>query len=415
VSSAKRSPLLPIFLIVLVDVFGMTLVIPLLAIYSEHFGATPLAATLLVSTYALCQFVSGPLLGRISDRVGRKPMLLVSQIGTFLGFILLARASALWMIYVSRVIDGATAGNLGLAQAYIADNTKPEDRSKSFALIGIAFGVGFFIGPSLTGLLVGYGLAAPVYLAAGLSMTSILCTTFLLPGGPPPGASGADAGNAGPGGRRPSPFALGTYTTYFSRPVLGALFLQFFCFAFAFATFTSGFALFAERRFTWGGHPFGPREIGFLFAYSGLLGIIIQGGLIGRLVKRFGERSLVIAGFASMAVGYATLGATSALAMLLVASTFAAFGNAMLRPNLSSLVTQNAGRGEQGVVIGLTQSLMSVAQVTAPPLAGALIARSMLGSWAFVASAAAAAGLFFSRQVPIPKPRAHEPSAEGDK
>jgi MFS family permease len=387
----RSRPLVPIFLIVLVDVFGLTLVIPLLAIYAEHFGATPLEATLLVSSYALCQLVSGPMLGRISDRVGRKPMLLVSQVGTFLGFLLLARANALWTIFLSRVIDGSTAGNLALAQAYISDNTKPEDRAKSFALIGIAFGVGFFIGPSVTGALVVYGLSAPVYLAAAMSTTSILCTTFLLPGGPPPAT--ADGAQAGPGGRRPSAFALATYTTYFSRPVLGGLFLQFFCFSFAFATFTSGFALFAERRFTWGGHPFGPREIGFLFAYSGFLGIIIQGGLIGRLVKRFGEPALVAAGFASMAIGYAMLGGTGTVTLLLVASTFASFGSAVLRPALSSLVTQAAGRGEQGVVIGLTQSLMSVAQITAPPLGGVLIGRGLLTSWPLVAAAAAASGV----------------------
>lgn len=390
-SSAPRSrPLVPIFLIVLVDVFGLTLVIPLLAIYAEHFGATPLVATLLVSTYAVCQLVSGPMLGRISDRVGRKPMLLVSQVGTFLGFILLARANALWMIFVSRIIDGSTAGNLALAQAYISDHTKPEDRAKSFALIGIAFGVGFFIGPSVTGALVVYGLAAPVYLAAALSMTSILCTAFLLPGGPP--LAGTDGGYAGPGGRRPSPFAIATYTTYFSRPILGGLFLQFFFFAFAFSTFVSGFALFAERRFTWEGRPFGPREIGFLFAYSGFLGLIVQGGLLGRLVKRFGERALVVAGFAGMALGYATLGARGTVALLIVATTLASLGNAVLRPALISLVTQAAGRGEQGVVIGLTQSLTSIAQITAPPLGGLLIGREMLGSWAFVAASAAAAG-----------------------
>jgi MFS family permease len=394
-SPAKRPrPLVPIFLIVLVDVFGMTLVIPLLAIYSEHYGATPLEATLLVSTYALCQLVSAPLLGRVSDKIGRKPMLLVSQIGTFFGFVLLARANALWMIYLSRIIDGSTAGNLALAQAYISDNTKPEDRTKSFALIGIAFGVGFFIGPSVTGMLVVYGLAAPVYLAAALSLTSVLCTTFLLPGGPPPVTSGGDAG---PGGRRPSPFAIATYTTYLSRPVLGGLFVQFFCFSFAFATFTSGFALFAERRFTWGGHPFGPREIGFLFAYSGFLGIIIQGGLIGKLAKRFGERALVAAGFVSMAIGYVTLGAVGAVALLVISATFGSFGSAVLRPALSSLITQAAGRGEQGVVIGLTQSLMSVAQISAPPLAGVLLGRGLLAEWAFVAAAAAAAGVVVGR------------------
>jgi MFS family permease len=404
---ARRSPLLPIFLIVLVDVFGLTLVIPLLAIYAEHFGATPFQATLLVSTYAVCQLVSGPILGSLSDKHGRKPVLIVSQLGTFLGFLLMARADALWLIFVARVIDGLTAGNLTTAQAYISDNTPPEHRSKSFALIGIAFGVGFFIGPSITGMLVVYGLSAPIYLAAGLSMTSILCTTFLLPGGVPPQAhAGADAG---PGGRRMNPFAPSHYASYFARPVLGGLFLQFFCFIFAFSTFTSGFALFAERRFTWHDHPFGPREIGYLFSYVGFLGIIIQGGLMGRIVKRFGEPALVATGFTCMALGYATLGFVGALPLLVMVSTCAGFGNAVLRPNLSSLITQAAGRQEQGVVIGLSQSLGSVAQIIAPALGGFLIGQGLLAVWASVAAAAAAGGLFLVRwgsaRVPRPEPK----------
>jgi DHA1 family tetracycline resistance protein-like MFS transporter len=400
VTGLKRSPLLPIFLIVLVDVFGMTLVIPLLAIYAEHFGATPLDATLLVSTYAVCQLVSGPLLGQVSDRIGRKPMLLVSQIGTFLGFLLLARASALWMVYLSRVIDGATAGNLALAQAYISDNTDKSNRAKSFALIGIAFGVGFFVGPSVTAFLAGYGLAAPVHLASALSLTSILCTAFLLPGGAPPAMPSAPAAadvSAAPAGRRVSPFALATFSSYFRRPVLGGLFAQFFCFSFAFATFTSGFALFAERRFSWHGHPFGVREIGMVFAYSGLLGIVIQGGLVGRLVRRFGEPALAVAGFSSMAVAYATLSFSGAIGWLVVASTFAAFGNGITRPVLTSLITQAAGRHEQGVVIGLNQSLMSVAQICAPLLAGTLIGTGRLGLWAAMAALASLAGVVMSR------------------
>src|SRR5215475_5180908 len=176
--------LLPVFLIVLVDVFGMTLVIPLLAIYAETFHATPLQATMLVSVYAACQLISGPLIGHISDRVGRKPMLLISQVGTFIGFIVMAQARALWMLYLARVLDGSTAGNLSLAQAYISDHTEPSQRARSFGLIGIAFGVGFFIGPSLTGYLSAkYGMTTPIYLAAAMSALSILCTATLLKAG----------------------------------------------------------------------------------------------------------------------------------------------------------------------------------------------------------------------------------------
>jgi len=185
-SVPEKSPpvsLLPVFLIVLVDVFGMTLVIPLLAIYAETFHATPLQATMLVSVFAACQLISGPVIGHMSDRVGRKRMLLISQIGTFIGFIVMARAAALWMLYVARVLDGSTAGNLSLAQAYISDHTEPSQRAKSFGLIGIAFGVGFFIGPSLTGYLSAkYSMTTPIYLAAVMSATSILCTATLLKG-----------------------------------------------------------------------------------------------------------------------------------------------------------------------------------------------------------------------------------------
>lgn len=386
--------LLPIFLIVLVDVFGLTLVIPLLAIYAEQFKASPFQATLLVSTYALFQLVSGPLLGQVSDRVGRKPMLIVSQVGTFIGFLVMASAWSLWMLFLARIIDGATAGNLSLAQAYISDNTEPKDRAKSFALIGIAFGMGFFFGPWLTGVLSAhYGLRAPIYAAAGMSLTSILCTTFLLKTEKPPQAEG----EAGPGGKRLALLSWGRYVEYFKRPVLGGLLWQFFAYMVCFAIFTSGFALFAERTFSWDGHAFGPREIGYLFAYSGFLGIILQGGLIGRLVKRFGEPALVASGFLALGAAYFGLGLIHEIPTLLAVTTVAAYGNGVLRPALTSLITQNAGRGEQGVVLGLNQSLTSVAQIVAPMLAGLLIDHRLLGPWAWAAAAAALVGIGLAR------------------
>src|SRR5581483_4073061 len=319
-SPRGRWPLLPIFLIVLVDVFGLTLVLPLMAPYAERFGATPLQATLLVSVYAGCQLIAGPLLGRISDRTGRKPMLLVSQFGTLAGFLLMANAWSLWVIFVARAVDGLTAGNLSLAQAYISDKTAPENRSRSFALIGIAFGVGFFFGPFASGYLakqVGY--TAPIWLAAVMSAVSILCTSFVLPGEAPPQRA-AEA--TGTGGARLTLFEFGAYLHYFRRPGLGLRLVQFFCFCVSFTTFTSGFALFAERTFTWHGVRFGPAEVGEVFAYAGFLGILLQGGLIGRLVKRFGDPRLVVAGFASLALGYGLLGASHGVALLLVATTF---------------------------------------------------------------------------------------------
>lgn len=380
--------LLPVFLIVLVDVFGMTLVIPLLAIYAETFSATPLQATLLVSVYAACQLVSGPVIGHLSDRTGRKTMLIVSQIGTFIGFLVMARAHTLWMLYVARILDGATAGNLSLAQAYISDHTEPSQRSKSFALIGIAFGIGFFIGPSLTGYLsVRHGMTTPIYLAACMSATSLMCTIFLLKGGQ--GRRAFDD--------RAAAFRIETYMQYFTRPGLRERLLQFTCFITSFSLFVSGFALFAERRLVWDGRPFGPREIGFLFGFVGFLGIILQGGLIGRLVKRFGESALVSAGFVALVIGYVGLGLASTLTVLAMVGVFSAFGNGVIRPALTSLITQEAGRHEQGVVLGITQSLMSMASIVTPILAGVLIGHHQLTAWAWTAAGVAAVGVVISR------------------
>jgi DHA1 family tetracycline resistance protein-like MFS transporter len=405
--AGRISPaLLPIFLIVLVDIFGFTLVIPLLSIYAEssRFHATPQQATLLVSTYAVCQLLAGPPLGRLSDRIGRKPVLIISQLGTLAGFLIMARADSLWMLFLARAVDGLTAGNLTVAQAYIADNTRPEDRAKSFALIGIAFGLGFFLGPAVTGRLSVMSLTAPIYLAAAMSFTSILCTTFLLPGGKPSGV-GHDLATAGaqadapeaPGGKRVSILNWGVYRTFVSRPLLRMLFLQFFCFAFTFSSFIAGFALFAERTFTWHGHPFGPREVGYLFGFNGFLGIVLQGGLIGRLVKRFGEAGLTRAGFVAVFLAQLLLGFIHSVPPLLVVSFLSSFGNGVLRPCITSLITRNVGRGEQGVVLGLNQSINSIAQITAPVLAGFLITQGLLPAWAWVGAFVSLVGFALNR------------------
>ena len=369
------------------DVLGLTIILPLLPFYAEHFGASPALVGLLVSTYAFCQLIAGPILGRLSDRMGRRPLLLVSQIGTFLGFLLLAASTQLWMVFLSRIIDGATAGNLSLAQAYIADVTKPEERAKSFALIGIAFGMGFLIGPGISGYLSQFGYVYPILVAAGLSFTSILCTYFLLPGTLPHQAEGGDT-------KRFAILDWGNYVRYFHMPEVSLLLWQFLAFAFTFSAFVAGFALFAERRFTWQGHPFGPKEVGYVFAYVGFLGIILQGGLIGRLVKKFGEAKLIRAGFLTAAMGLAALAFTYTLPVLLVSAALAASGTGVLRPAITSLLTQKTPRTEQGTVLGLTQSINSLSQIAAPFFAGLLIDRHWLAAWALMAAITALVGLF---------------------
>ena len=408
----RRSPLLPIALIVLVDVLGLTIVLPLLAIYSESFGASAAVASLLMPTYAACQLVAGPILGRLSDRYGRRRILLVSQLGTLAGFIMLAEATSLWMVFAGRVIDGLTAGNLTVAQAYIADHTPPERRARSFALIGIAFGVGFLFGPLISALLSHWhGYAAPFWAAAAMSSTAILGTLFLLPPDRPAGDL-PEARVEEPMGRRVGVLDWRLYLTYFQRPALGLLLAQFFVYMFAFSLFTGGFALFAERHLEWDGLPFTPREIGVTFGYVGLIGAVVQGGMIGRLVKKHGERRLVLAGFGFLAAGYVALAGVGGIPVLVVAATLAAIGTAVLRPSITSLVTFHAGKHEQGAVLGLTQSLSSVAAIVAPPLAGLLIEHDLGRAWAALAAIAAVVGCVLAMRAPATPPPAEDTAAD---
>jgi MFS family permease len=387
---AGRSPLLPIFLVVLVDVLGFTIVYPLLPLYARKFGATPLIATTLVSVYALCSLLSTPLIGKLSDQYGRRRLLLLSQAGTCLGFLVLGFSEYLWMLFLGRILDGLTAGNLSLAQAYISDRTEPQNRAKAFGIIGIAFGIGFFFGPAMAGILSDHGRREhlPFLVAAGLSVLSMVCTYTLLEPGIP---ARAEAEAAGPGGKRPGLFDLGIYLEYFRRPGLGSLYLQFFVFCFSFSAFMSGFALFANSRFKWTS-----QEVGYMFAYAGFLGIVLQGGLLGRLVKRFGEAALALAGFATAVVAYLILGFAQTLVVLVVSATISSFSNGVLRPVITSQLSQGVGRHEQGVAIGISGSLNSLAMLVAPPVGGLLLDQDWLVAWTLVPAVTAALGLVLS-------------------
>lgn len=401
-----RKVLLPIFLIIVVDILGMTIILPLLPFYAEHLGATPVQVGLLVSIFAVCQLVGGPLLGRISDHTGRKPLLLLSQAGTLLGFLILGWANSLWLVFLSRIIDGFTAGNISLAQAYIADVTRPEERTKSFAVIGIAFGIGFLLGPAISGFLVQFGFRYPVIAAITLSSLSILATWVLLPGQRP--------SREGDPARRISILDWGAYVGYFRRPGLAPLLWQFFAFVFSFSTFMAGFALFAERRFLWNGRPFTAREVGYVYAYVGLIGIILQGGLIGRLVRWLGDARLVRYGFLGAAAAFALLGWTYGVGALHLVAALISISTGVVRPALTSLITQEASRHEQGSVLGLTQALQSVGSIVAPFLAGLLIEHGWLAGWACMAAGASAIGFLIPSRTGVGAKPEPEPARARD-
>ncbi len=385
------------FLIVLVDVIGFTIVIPLLAFYAEHFGASPLVATTLVSVYALCSLISTPIIGRLSDHYGRKPLLMYSQAGTCSGFLVLAFSSSLWMVFLGRILPGLSAGNLSIAQAYISDHTKPENRAKAFGVIGVAFGVGFTFGPALGAWLGNYTVPflgnceASFLVAAGMSALSIFCTYTLLPKNVrPPQHTEPSKQPVGPAGRRPSIFDWRVYAEYFGRRALRVLYIEFFLFSFGFSLFFSGFALFAEHNPHLG---WGLREVGWLFTYTGVLGIILQGGLLGRIVAKFGELRLTIYAFVAAVIAYTVIGLSTDWQLIVIGATISAFGQGVLRPVITSRITQAVGRHEQGVALGISGSLSSIAMMLAPPTGGFLLDHHAVVAWAMIPAGVSLVGL----------------------
>ena len=378
------------FLIVAVDVLGLTLMIPLLPFYAERMGASPAQVGWLIGIYAACQLVSGPFLGRWSDSTGRKPLLIVSQLGTCLGFIVTAFAPNLWVLFAARAIDGLTAGNLSLAQAYIADVTRPEERAKAFGLIGIAFGLGFLVGPAVSGALSTIDYRLPIFAAAGLSGASVLTTWLLLPAVTPGGGEAKSS-------RRLTLFEWRAYAAYFREPALSSKLWQFLLFSLGFAMFVAGMPLFAERRLTWNGQPFGPEQVGYVWALAGLFGVVWQGPALGRLVKTFGELRLNRAGFLGYVGGYTILAFCTSVPWLVLATAVMSMGS-LVRPALTSLITHAAPREEQGAVLGLMQSLNSGALIVGPLIAGYLIEHGLLTTWGLAAAGTAVMGLVLASQ-----------------
>lgn len=366
----KRSPLIVIFTTVFIDLVGFGIVIPVLPFYAEGtaFNATPRTVGLLFASYSIMQLIFSPILGGLSDKYGRRPVLLLSIIGTGIGFLILGLATTIWMLFIGRILDGITGGNISTAQAYIADVTTEENRAKGMGLIGAAFGLGFIFGPAIGGILSHWGIHVPFFFAAALCFANAILLFFTLP---ETVTADHPAKHSAAGGR-----SLGHIVASLKQPKLAFVLSIYFLFIVAFSIMTTSFSLYTMFRF-----GYDAQHTGYLFAYVGLIAVIIQGGLIGRLVKRFGEIPLVIFGALCFAISLFAVPfvgpAAGGLGALLLGGGVFSLGNSLATPALTSLASKSAGPAQQGVVLGVTQSTASLARAVGPSLTALLISSSI--------------------------------------
>lgn len=361
----KRSPLLVIFITVFIDLVGFGIVMPVLPFYAEgtKFGASPSQVGLLFASYSIMQLVFAPVLGKLSDKYGRRPILLISLLGTALGFLILGFATTLWMLFLGRIIDGISGGNISTAQAYIADVTSKEDRAKGMGLIGAAFGLGFVFGPAIGGVLSRWGINVPFLFAGSLAVANAILLYFVLPESVTPDHPARVSAASGRGWHQ--------LITALRNSRLGIVLTIYFLGIVAFSIMTATFSLFLMFRLGYDAY-----HSGWIFAFVGVISAIIQGGMIGKLVKRFGEPALVIAGallFSISLVATPFVTPASGLIAILAIGAVTSIGQALSAPSLSSLASKSASAAEQGSVLGVTQSVASLARAVGPSLAAVLI------------------------------------------
>ncbi|MBC7814796.1 MAG: MFS transporter [Burkholderiales bacterium] len=407
---------LPIFAIVFVDLLGLTIIIPVLPYYATAFGANALMIGALSAAYPLMQFIGGPLLGGLSDRFGRKPVLIVSQIGTLAGFIVMGFASSLWLLFLARLIDGLSGGNIATAQAALTDVTTPRNRAQGLGLIGAAFGLGFIIGPVISAItlsLSGNDYRIPAFVAAGFSLLAITLTALIFRETLP-----ADKRHAQAAAMTQNPFSRMLQAA--RHPMVGILFVVIFMQQVVFGSFQSMFAPFTLNRL-------GLNSVGnaAAFTFVGVIIVIVQGRLIGPLSRRFGERRLIYTGLGLLAIGLVvmaliprqpapwydrealieelnsarSIGAASegvtqtepaaielpdesssgwlGIVWLLATLIPIAAGSSILQPSASSLITKRVDRREVGSILGVNAAFLSAANTIGPLLGGA--AFSLIG------------------------------------
>ena len=341
-------PLLIIFLTIFVNLVGFGIIIPLLPFYAETFGASPLVIGLLFAVFSLCQLVAAPALGDLSDRYGRRPILIFSLAGTVVSFVMLALAHSVTMLFAARIVDGLSGGNISTARAYVADITEPKDRARAYGIIGAAFGLGFILGPALSGVLAQISVTAPIWAAAGITLVATAMAWLWLP-------ETVHRARAGTG----NPFSY--LPELLQRPAVRRILTIDFIYWLAFATFQTTFSLFVARRF-----GFGVSKTGYFFAAFGLLGAVIQGGFIRPIVKRMGDKPTFITGLVFGAVGLVAAALAHSVAMFALALVPLAFGMGFGHPTMSSLVSLVARGEEQGRVQGAASAVESLGRTVGP-------------------------------------------------
>lgn len=353
----RFSPLPILFLTVFVDMVGFGIVVPVLPLYTERFGASPLAIGALLAIYSAMGFIFAPLVGLLADRFGRRKILLLSTIGQATGFFIMGAAKTLLWLFIARTIDGIFGANVSATQAYVADVTPPEKRSRALGWLGAAFGLGFICGPLLGGILSKVSLSLPFYFASALAGANALLIFFVLPETLPAEARLHPV--------RPTP-APGSNPGQ-SRTI-GSMIASYFLFMTGFAILTSFFAIFTEDRF-----GFDASQNGYIFAGVGVIAVIVQAGLLGPLVSRFGEKRLATVGVALLAASIFSLPLTEQIPTLLLTGAGIAAGNALVNPTLTGLVSLTVDKYHQGRVLGLMQSGASLGRCLGPILGGWLV------------------------------------------
>jgi MFS transporter, DHA1 family, tetracycline resistance protein len=350
-------PLLVIFLTILVNLVGFGIIVPLLPFYAETFGASPIVVGLLFAVFSLCQLVAAPILGDLSDRYGRRPILIVSLIGTVVSFVMLALAQSLTMLFIARIVDGLSGGNISTARAYVADVTEPQDRARAFGLIGAAFGLGFILGPGISAVLAPLSYTAPIWAAAGITLVATAMAWFWLP-------ETVHRAHAGTG----MPFR--NMLAMMGRPALRRVLLMDFAYWFAFAIFQTTFALFAAARF-----GFDAARTAAFFAAFAVLGALVQGVFIRRIVQQFGDKKTLRLGLVCAAFGLVAATLTHTVGFFAASLIPLALGIGFGHPTMSSLISRAARADEQGRVQGAASAVESLGRTIGPVWGSASLQR----------------------------------------